>query len=1228
MNKMKKLGLLLVIIVSTIILVACNGFFGNTNYKITVNYENGEVTGLKTNYKKNELATLKAISDDGYTFVGWFENDILIELSDTLKVKANNQVIVALFVNTFGAYVHLDNNAYYVPTVDNILVLSQIVIPGYESSQLNGFYLDSQYSVTLEEITILSSYIHIYSYSNGSVIITFLNYDGSLLETVSFQKNEVVTTNLVPTKPSDNVYNYTFSGWNPQLTIATTNTSYTAQYSSSYIDYVITFVIDDLTSISQTYHYGQQISYNGQVSGELLGWSLSPFGQIIPLGTVSQNQSYYAVYQVLTLQSIEIISLPYITQYSDADLEIDVTGLIVRANYSDSVTSILALSELVINTSNINYGFGGSYQVIVSYTHNSITKSTSFYIEIILVTPVGGMFLNFPKQNYYIDERLSDYSSAGLEFQVTYSDSTIAVVAVDIDLSNVVWGVTGVYNVLISYTYHAVTIYASYDLTVYTLTSISLVAFPEQTTYSLEATSLNTLGLEVRAFYSNSTFQNVTSYTINASSILWGIAGFYNVTINYQEGSVNKAISYQVEVKKILVLDFDYQWQLVSGQVNIGGGIINNVGNLNWSWQSQAMSAISFSSTKGLQIGTTANPQLAYWLLNTTLPSNVVIHGYSLGLSVSAGGSAIAQIGFGNYLSEYHFESTSVINYVVEDLNVHSSSFNLNLKSLVNRAIYLHHIYISYSIVDEGPFVDAFPYSEINSIYGSNVSALLVSNIEAYYVNLVNNSGEFTINIEVNILDWNSVTLNQYLAELAGLGYLENSNGYYLVGEEFYLTLENLTYGVRWTLTEDRTPPYNIPYPHSGTGYQNIYEYQSNMSYTSMPSVGTYHSLVIPVQFPNDSFTTTELNNLNYVFNGTHAETGWESVSSYLRVSSYGNLNVTFDISPVFTASKNYASYQVSSGQYANYRDQDIIREALVGMDSTINFAQYDNNNDGTLDGVYFIYSRGYDYSTDPWWAWVYLPQATGLKNVTVDGKKLQYYQWASINFASDTGLSGVISGRNAETYIHETGHMLGMTDLYSNSNRGPLGGFDMQDYNCGDHGPFNKFFFGWIEPYIATHGTFTFNLPQYEIAGDTILIPYGSSWNGSIFGEYLLIMYYEAGEGLYAAHSNQGILPTVDGVVIYHVNSNVYSSGNSWWMNFLYDNESASSNNLIEILEADHNNSIRSSGVKSGDLLRSGTLNLGQYYTWDTNSSAINVIITINGSIGNGFANITLTWS
>ena len=60
----------------------------------------------------------------------------------------------------------------------------------------------------------------------------------------------------------------------------------------------------------------------------------------------------------------------------------------------------------------------------------------------------------------------------------------------------------------------------------------------------------------------------------------------------------------------------------------------------------------------------------------------------------------------------------------------------------------------------------------------------------------------------------------------------------------------------------------------------------------------------------------------------------------------------------------------------------------------------------------------------------------------------------------------------DAHTFIHETGHLLGLDDYYDyNDYRGAKGGLygaDMMDNNIGDHGSVNKLLLGWIEPTVV----------------------------------------------------------------------------------------------------------------------------------------------------------------
>ena len=215
---------------------------------------------------------------------------------------------------------------------------------------------------------------------------------------------------------------------------------------------------------------------------------------------------------------------------------------------------------------------------------------------------------------------------------------------------------------------------------------------------------------------------------------------------------------------------------------------------------------------------------------------------------------------------------------------------------------------------------------------------------------------------------------------------------------------------------------------------------------SATPSTGEHNVLVVPIEIYGDPFPSDYLTKLDLLFNGTSASTGWQSVASYYALSSYGQLDFTFEIVSKFTtpSTQDASFYQA----YEDYGDEFAIVEALNSMGST-DFTQYDDNNDGLLDSVVFIYSTDYSYDYDTWWAWVF------------SGQIFEYH--ATPVFRRQKN-SGVMCGQvtilcliihlviqlrvNAETYIHEFGHLLGLPDLYKPDAVGPLGSWDMMDFN------------------------------------------------------------------------------------------------------------------------------------------------------------------------------------
>ena len=92
--------------------------------------------------------------------------------------------------------------------------------------------------------------------------VKFINYDGSVLLEQSYIYGDTISVPSNPTRPSDNIYNYTFVGWDKDISsICTGNVTYTAQYSNEYREYTITFLDENGNIISSgTYHYGDNVA--------------------------------------------------------------------------------------------------------------------------------------------------------------------------------------------------------------------------------------------------------------------------------------------------------------------------------------------------------------------------------------------------------------------------------------------------------------------------------------------------------------------------------------------------------------------------------------------------------------------------------------------------------------------------------------------------------------------------------------------------------------------------------------------------------------------------------------------------------------------------------------------------------------------------------------------------------------------------------------------------------
>ena len=219
------------------------------------------------------------------------------------------------------------------------------------------------------------------------------------------------------------------------------------------------------------------------------------------------------------------------------------------------------------------------------------------------------------------------------------------------------------------------------------------------------------------------------------------------------------------------------------------------------------------------------------------------------------------------------------------------------------------------------------------------------------------------------------------------------------------------------------------------------------------PHTGSPKALVILVEFQDVKFKTSNpVATFTHYLKGAEGEDAPEannayvkgkvnygSVSQYFNDMSQGQFTPQFDIVGPVTVSKNSAYYGGNTGKSTDVNFAQMIAEACKGVSDKVNFADYDQNNDGYVDLVYVIYA-GYSESingnsSDCLWPKsgtnaFYEPETNNL--LKLNGKKICRY---GINNELNATPSDWIDGKpllnGIGLFCHEFSHTMGLPDLY-----------------------------------------------------------------------------------------------------------------------------------------------------------------------------------------------------
>lgn len=306
----------------------------------------------------------------------------------------------------------------------------------------------------------------------------------------------------------------------------------------------------------------------------------------------------------------------------------------------------------------------------------------------------------------------------------------------------------------------------------------------------------------------------------------------------------------------------------------------------------------------------------------------------------------------------------------------------------------------------------------------------------------------------------------------------------------------------------------STPKPTEG-GSLSLYQSVLDKGYDqqTLPALGNPKTLILPVDFSDRTCNSLaggcqgSYNRINDAFFGERSSpTENQSVSSFYNYSSYGKLNIEGEVAPWYRVkSKSFSSLTaLTDWQEQSEAIAAIIDEALAEFAKTNDLSQFNADNDEYIDAIWVVYSGEYEASSTAInWAFV----TDSYSENAVQDLYPYRYGWASYSFLDDGGYG---DSPDVHTFVHETGHLLGLDDYYdtsANTNLSPAGGIDMMDSNIGDHHVFSKYLLGWVEPTLITTST-TITLKPFSDTGECAIIG-APTYNGTSLSEYITLQYY-----------------------------------------------------------------------------------------------------------------------
>ena len=506
------------------------------NYTIVFKNWNGTVLSTKTyHYGDNVIvpADPSKSADNTYTYIfaGW-DKDVVN--------CAGNATYTATYESTYISYMvtFKDWNDEIISTKtyhwgDNVTAPAN---PTRQHDQPKVYrYVFDGWNQEVVNCAGNATYIATYSSEYIDYTVVFKNWNGAIISTETYHWGDKVVVPADPTKTADNTYTYAFAGWDKTVVDCAGDATYTATYSSSYIDYTVVFKDWNSTVLStKTYHYGDKVTIptnpskaaDNTYTYTFKGWDKT-------VVNCAGNATYTATYT------------PSYINYTVVFKNWNGTVLSTKTyHWGDKVTAPADPTKPADNT--YTYVFAGWDKDVVNCAGNATYTATyaPTYIDYTVV--------------------FKDWDGTILSSK-TYHWGDIVIVPANPTRpydEDYIYTFAGWDKAIASCSGDAVYT-ATYSKTAIAITSIAVTTKPAKLTY-VEGDAFDKTGMVVTAYYNNNTNKAVTGYTISGYT---STVGTKTVTVTYEGKTAAFAVTVNSKVPSAVT----------SSAYTISGGSVSKI---------------------------------------------------------------------------------------------------------------------------------------------------------------------------------------------------------------------------------------------------------------------------------------------------------------------------------------------------------------------------------------------------------------------------------------------------------------------------------------------------------------------------------------------------------------------------------------------------------------------------------------------------------------------------